>query len=139
MPTVQEIIASYKNADASFSPNTPADYKTGRDLWDAIKHGGKERIGSVRLSTGDDRAWKVRVRRSGKRGRYLKINSKDGSGLEIRATADQYRPDEYRCITPEEWTVLALFAEGRSDWQGRRDDGDLATCAQDIITRITTS
>jgi hypothetical protein len=137
MANLEDILAQYQTGGIAVRSGKKKELKTGRDLWDAVHHGGKERIGSVRLRDESGRGWKVRVRSSGKRGRYLKLTSLDGSGLEVRATADGYKPEMYRSITPEEWTVFALFAEGGSDWLGRRDDPALLDCVKELLHRLT--
>lgn len=88
-----DIITLYKTGKAA--------YKIGKyGLFDNIVHAGKDRVGEVLIRDSSYRLWEVKVRVTGKRGRYLKINSKLGKE-EILASAEGYKPGKYLSITQD--------------------------------------
>lgn len=102
-------------------------YKGGKNLYDKLLHGGKDRVGEVLIRDNRYHLWEVKVRQTGKRGKYLKITS-ELNGNEILASADNYKIGKYLSITSEEWEVFALCT--------MHDDENLYTCAQDILNRL---
>lgn len=105
-----------------------AAYKIGKyGLFDNVVHGGKDRVGEVKIRDSSYCLWEVKVRETGKRGRYLKISSKL-SDEEILASAEGYKPGKYMSITQDEWTVFALCTEN--------DNPQLISCAQNILDRL---
>ena len=115
--TPQDIVVFYKTGEAAF------------DLWNEIWHGRKDYLGSVMLQDSSSRLWKVKVRFTGYRRRYLKIRLVSNTSRKLRASADGYKPGEYLCITPNEWQVFACLAEGKHD-------SELHACAQSILSRL---
>lgn len=114
----------------------PADivtlYKVGEtaeELWNEIWHGGKEDLGEVLIQDSSSRLWKVKVRFTGYRKRYLKIKLESNGSRKIRASADNYKPEEYLRITPDEWHVFALLAKDEND-------RELYACARSILDRL---
>ena len=66
----------------------------GRDfdnVFNEVMHSGKEYFGEVCVQDSSGNLWKIRIRHTGDRGRYLKIDSKTNSSHQIRATADNYK------------------------------------------------
>lgn len=115
-----DIIMLYKAGKAA--------YKVGKyGLVDNIAHGGKDRVGEVLIRDSSYCLWKIKVRITGNRGRYLKIKSKL-DGQELRASTEGYKPGKYLSITDDEWTVFALCTEN--------DDPQLHACAQSILDRL---
>lgn len=107
-------------------------YKVGEaaeDLWNEIWHGGKEDLGSVLIQDSSCHLWKVKVRFTGYRKRYLKIKLESNGSRKIRASADNYKPGEYLRITPDEWHIFALLAKDNNDPK-------LYACAQNILDRL---
>ncbi|MFB2880476.1 hypothetical protein [Floridanema aerugineum] len=103
--------------------------KVAEDLWNEAWHGGKEDFGSVLIQDSNSRLWKVKVRFTGYRKRYLKIKLESHGSLKIRASADNYKPGEYLRITPDEWHVFALLAKDNNE-------RELYACARSIIDRL---
>ncbi|WP_334907455.1 hypothetical protein [Nostoc sp.] len=64
-----------------------------------------------------NREWKVKVRRTGNRGRYLKISSYPDYKQSLRASADKYK--SYLQITSDEWEVFYRTAKGLKDSRAR--------------------
>ena len=113
--------------------------KVGSSIWKEIRHGGKDKIGSVLLQDSVGAMWKVRVRRTGKRGRYLKFSSQSPEGRKFRASADGHHPSKYAGISVSEWEVFALFAQGEKDWQGRTENEELTVAVHELLNRLVAS
>ncbi|MBD2199748.1 MULTISPECIES: hypothetical protein [Calothrix] len=96
-------------------------------VFNEVMHSGKEYFGDVCVQDISGNLWKIRVRHTGDRGRYLKIDSKTNSSQQIRATADDYK--DYVRITPDEWEVFRLLV-------GNPNDKDLYYKAKSILSRI---
>jgi hypothetical protein len=84
-------------------------------VWNEIWHGGKDFLGEVNIQDSSGCFWEVKIRNTGHRGRYLKLKSKSGSKGKMRASADNYKPEEYLSITPDEWEVFFLLANDSKD------------------------
>ena len=81
--------------------------------------GGKDYIGEdFTVIDERHRAWIVAVRQAGTRGRYIKFKSK-ASGVEVRASADGYKPQKYHPITLQEWKICGEYAQGNKDHYSR--------------------
>lgn len=96
-------------------------------LLDGVVHNGKEYLGEVFIQDSSGRLWKVKVRYTGHRQRYLKISSQSNTSREIRASADNYKPEEYLQITPNEWESFYRLANNERDFYG---------CVQSILDRL---
>jgi hypothetical protein len=127
----QNIIALYKAGKAAYKVGSQV-----KNIYDLVSQGGKDKVGSVLMRDSNGNLWEVKVRATGKRGRYIKITSKPKASREIRASVDDYKPEKYLFITSDEWTIFALFAEGKDDWQGRLEDQDLYSNAKSILNRL---
>lgn len=103
--------------------------KGSEAIWNELCHGGKEDLGEANIQDSSSCLWEVKVRKTGYRGRYLKIKSKTGSSRKMRASADNYKPGEYLSITPDEWEVFYLLADNGNDIK-------LYTCAKIILDRL---
>jgi hypothetical protein len=110
--------------------------KWGRGFYEEIAHNGKDKVGSVLLRDHQMRLWKVRVRRTGHRERYLKFDPENHDAQKFRASADSDKPHGYQSISEAEWMVFALFAEGGSDWEGRVEDADLHASVKTVLDRL---
>jgi hypothetical protein len=95
-------------------------YKLGKEiaqdankLFDNVRHNGQHDLGETVLRDSRNREWKVKVRRTGNRGRYLKIYSYPDYKKKLRASADQYK--SYLQITPNEWEMFYRAARGLED------------------------
>lgn len=87
-------------------------FKMSAKIYGAMKHpDGKDCVGEFRVRDNTSREWKIKVRATGNRGKYLKLKSKVGS-REIRASANGYKPEKYARITPQEWSACAEYALG---------------------------
>ena len=92
-----------------------------------VMHDGKDYYGEVDVQDSSGTLWRIRVRRTGDRGRYLKINSKTNSSRQIRATADGYK--DYVQITPDEWDMFRLLV-------GNPNHVELYLYAKKVLSRI---
>lgn len=99
------------------------------DVWNELRHGGKEDLGNANIQDSSGCLWEVKVRTTGNRGRYLKIKSKTGSSRKMRASADNYKSSEYLSITPDEWEVFYLLANNGND-------KELYNCAKSILDKL---
>ena len=88
--------------------------KTTRTIWWELRHDGKERIGSFDIYDGHGGTWKVRVRWTGNRGHYLKVDSRDDEAIKYLVSAEGYRPEKYLQITEEEWALFLPLAKGKA-------------------------
>lgn len=115
--TPQDIVVLFKTGEAAF------------DLWNEVWHGGKDYMDSVILQDSSSRLWKIKVRFTGYRGRYLKIRLMSDNSRKLRASADGYKQGKYLCVKPNEWQVFACLAEGRYN-------SELHEWAQSILSRL---
>ncbi|MBW4562624.1 MAG: hypothetical protein KME32_16025 [Mojavia pulchra JT2-VF2] len=92
-----------------------------------VMHDSKDYYGEVDVQDSSGTLWRIRVRRTGDRGRYLKINSKTNSSRQIRATADGYK--DYVQITPDEWDMFRLLV-------GNPNHVELYLNAKKVLSRI---
>jgi hypothetical protein len=107
-------------------------YKLGNDaskLWNQIWHGGKDCLGELKIQDSSGCLWEIKVRYTGYRGRYLKLQSKSNDKRKIRASADNYKIGEYISITPTEWEVFLLLVKDSKD-------KEIYTCAKNILDRL---
>lgn len=74
-------------------------------------------MGETVLCDSYNREWKVKVRRTGNRGRYLKIYSYPDYKQRLKASADKYK--SYLQITSDEWEVFYRTAGGLQDSRAR--------------------
>ncbi|QIR40929.1 hypothetical protein HCG51_32445 [Tolypothrix sp. PCC 7910] len=92
-------------------------YKLGKEIAkDAnhlFGHSGKDDLGEKILCDSHNQKWKVKVRCSDKRGRYLKIYSYPDGKKKLRASADQYK--YYLRITSDEWELLYQAVAGQNN------------------------
>ncbi|MEH2330878.1 hypothetical protein [Nostoc sp.] len=86
-------------------------------LFDNTRHSGKHYLGETVLCDSYNREWKIKVRRTGNRGRYLKIYSYPDYKQKLRASADKYK--SYLQITSDEWEVFYRTAGGVKDSRAR--------------------
>jgi hypothetical protein len=86
--------------------------KTTRVIWWELRHDGKEKYGSVTIDDGNGGTWKIRVRWTGNRGNYLKIDSKDNHAIKYLVSAEGYRPEKYLQITEAQWEPFLRLAKG---------------------------
>ncbi|MDZ8050714.1 MAG: hypothetical protein RMX68_021030 [Aulosira sp. ZfuVER01] len=86
-----------------------------KDTNEIFGHSHKDDLGETVLRDSHNREWKVKVRYSSKRGRYLKIYSYPDGKKKLRASADQYK--YYLRITPDEWEWFCRAAEGLQNSQ----------------------
>ena len=110
--------------------------KKAKKAYNNAKHDGKDNIGSVRVRDMHGCLWKVRVRNSGKRGRYLKLKPKGHAADKFRASCDGYKPDEYRAISENDWLGFMYFAEGYNDWEGRVDEPELFVFVKYVLNKM---
>ncbi|MBD0386280.1 MAG: hypothetical protein ICV54_07065 [Nostoc sp. C3-bin3] len=80
---------------------------------DKTRHSGKHDLGETVLCDSHNRKWKIKVCRTGNRGRYLKIYSYPDYKQKLRASADKYK--SYLQITSDEWEVFYRTARGVND------------------------
>lgn len=117
-------------------------YKAAKKTWTKLKHDGYERAGTARIVDSQDDEWQVKIRRSGKRGRFLRIERKRPKGEEFLACAG-HKPEKYLQITSEEWEAFYLFAyrEDHHDqeWVGHIEQRDLYACVKGILARLAAS
>jgi hypothetical protein len=73
-------------------------FKSGKEfardfdnIFNKFLHDGKEYFGEVLIQDNAGYLWKIRVRWTGDRGRYLKLDSQSNSSQQIRVTADGYK------------------------------------------------
>ena len=98
--------------------------------------GGKDKFGSFYIWDSSYEEWKVRVRRSEKRGCYLKLTS---DGVEVLATVSPYKPHKYGShgkyprISMEEWEACVLLADGESGNRGPFIDQELVEAVREVI------
>jgi hypothetical protein len=118
-----QIVQLYKAGKTAYKAG-----KEGKKLYEKLLHGGKDRVGKVLIRDNRYHLWEVKVRETGKRGRYLKITS-ELNGDEILASADNYKIGKYLSITSDEWEVFALYTE-------HEEDENLDTCAKNILNRL---
>lgn len=90
----------------------------GSTIIDKIQHNGKDYVGEFSIRDNKYIEWKVKVRQTGNRGRYLKFESKTHD-VKFRASADGYRPEKYAQITPTEWEYCAAYALGDQSYQSQ--------------------
>jgi len=79
-------------------------------LLNNTRHSVKHDLGETVLCDSSNREWKVKVRRTANRGRYLKISSYPDHKQRLRASADKYK--SYLQITSDEWEVFYRTAGG---------------------------
>ena len=85
-------------------------YKLGkeisRDVHESIDSGHKKKqyLGEIVISDINIHPWKIKLRCTKKRGRYLKIASQIDESQKIRVSADGYK--HYIQITSEEWDIF---------------------------------
>ncbi|BAY62234.1 hypothetical protein NIES22_23030 [Calothrix brevissima NIES-22] len=87
--------------------------KIAQDISKIFGHNGRNDLGKTVLRDSHNREWKVKVRHSSKRGRYLKIYSYPDGKKKLRASADQYK--YYLHITYDEWELFYKAAAGLED------------------------
>ncbi|BAY31587.1 hypothetical protein NIES2107_34480 [Nostoc carneum NIES-2107] len=87
--------------------------KIAKDANHLFGHSGKDDLGETILCDSHNRKWKVKVRSSNKRGRYLKIYSYPDGKKKLRASAEQYK--YYLRITFDEWELFYRSATGLKD------------------------
>lgn len=86
--------------------------KLSGKIHESLKHpDGIDYVGEFRVRDFNSREWKIKVRETGNRGRYLKLKAKVGD-REVRASADNYKPGKYARITPQEWSLCVEYATG---------------------------
>ena len=117
-----QIVQFYKAGKTAYKAG-----KEGKKLYEKLLHGGKDRVGEVLIRDSRYHLWEVKVRETGKRGRYLKITS-ELNGDEILASAVNYKIEKYLSITSEEWEVFAICTQD--------DNENIHKCAQDILNRL---
>ncbi|MUG91708.1 hypothetical protein F7734_04105 [Scytonema sp. UIC 10036] len=98
-------------------------YNLGCKLVEDTRHKPKQYLGEVVIYDNKNCRWKIKLRSTGTRGRYLKLSSQNCK--ELRASADGYK--SYLQMTSSEWEVLYRLAHGVEDVQGR---------AQQILNRL---
>lgn len=116
----------------------PGGARSARDVLafsTALRRRGKK-VGSVVLGDELGLAWKVKVRLSGKRGRYVVAEPVERPGPPIRASADAFRPDKYLALEPAGWELLARLAAHRADWRRQVDDAEGLRLAREHLTRL---
>ncbi len=118
-------------------------YKVGKvalpitkSMYDEIKHGGKEKIGSsFYLKDKRGREWKIKVRRTGKRDEYVKFKCIDDGGNKLKfkagVTSHRRKPEKYYQISNDEWSVLAIMAESDGS-----ESSDLLEVCEGILNRL---
>lgn len=104
-------------------------------LWRAVQEPAGERLGSVQLRDSARRQWAVDVRRD-HRGRYLQFRPIAVDIERFRASADGWNAEEWLAISPQEWTAFALFAAGRHDGAGHREDRELGLAVPRLLDRM---
>ncbi|MEM7592349.1 MAG: hypothetical protein AAF383_12645 [Cyanobacteria bacterium P01_A01_bin.83] len=90
-------------------------------------HKNKQYLGELVLTDVNEHPWKVKVRYTKKRGRYLKISSQIDSSQKMRASADGYKA--YTQITPEEWEIFNRLS-------GLKDQQQLHNRARQILNKL---
>lgn len=115
-----------------FNINITDFYKLGKEVsQDAHKliHDGqnKQYLGEVIITDVNEHPWKVKVRYTKKRGRYLKISSQVDSSQKMRASADGYKA--YTQITPEEWEIFNRLS-------GLQEQQKLRSQSQKILNKL---
>lgn len=87
---------------------------------------GKEKVGSVLIRDSKGRQWKIKVRTSERRGRYMKVKPVGHSTVEkFRLSAEGYKPHKYDPVAEEVWADFAFFSEGKEKWEGHTEDKEL--------------
>ncbi len=92
-----------------------------------VVYNGKEYLGEVFIQDSYGCLWKVKVRYTGNRKRYLKISSQSSASRKIRASADNYKPGEYLHMTPKEWENFYRLAN---------NDQEVYRCVQSTLDRL---
>jgi len=99
-------------------------------IYNDLVHSGKEDLGKFYLQDSNYRTWKVKVRTTGNRGRYLKVKCKT-LGMKRKVSADGYKPGKYLQIASEEWIAFAVYAETQ--------DSRLLPCIGQVLNRLATN
>ncbi|MBH8551694.1 hypothetical protein I8751_04745 [Nostocaceae cyanobacterium CENA357] len=96
-------------------------------LLNRVRHDGKDYLGEVFVQDSYGCLWKIKVRYTGNRKRYLKISSQSGKSRHIRASADNHKPGEYLQIAPNEWESFYRLANNEQQFY---------KCTQNILDRL---
>lgn len=100
-----------------------------RELWWTFRHDGKEKYGSVVLNDGMGGGMKIRVRWTGNRGHYLKVDSTANDAIKYLVSADGHRPDKYLQITEGQWELFLRLARGE-------ESPDLTEAVRPVLAQI---
>ncbi|AFY65886.1 hypothetical protein GEI7407_1392 [Geitlerinema sp. PCC 7407] len=98
-----------------------------KSIYEDLVHSGKKELGEFYLKDGNYITWKIKVRVTGNRGRYLKLKS-NLSDDTIRVSADGYKPSKYLQMRLEEWMAFAAYVKTR--------DSRLKSCLEDVLDRL---
>jgi hypothetical protein len=121
-----EIIALVKSAQVAHKAAMYAG-DVVKGVYEDFIHDGKEEVGEFYLRDRNYRTWEVKVRATGKRGKYLKLKSNLADDT-IRVSADGYKPGKYLQMRLEEWIAFATYVETR--------DSRLKPCLEDVLDRL---
>lgn len=80
--------------------------------------------------------WRVKVRRTTKRGRYVRVEPVGLKGPCIRASVDAYQPERYLPVDPATWEALAFHSPDSNDWRVFVDVQEQASAARVALTRL---
>lgn len=96
-------------------------YKLGKEVsQDAHElihdgHKNKQYLGEIIITDINKHPWKIKVRYTKNRGRYLKISSQLDSNSKMRVSADGYK--NYTQISGEEWEIFNRLSGLKSQQQ----------------------
>lgn len=131
---LDQILAAYA-AGAGAHVNGKPLAADAAALWRAVQEAAGGHLGTVQLRDSARRQWAVDVRRD-RRGRYLQFRPIAVDIERFRASADGFSPEEWLPIAPQAWTAFALFAAGRHDGSGHREDEELALAVPRLLDRM---
>lgn len=98
-----------------------------KSIYEDLVHSGKDELGEFYLRDRNYQNWEVKVRITGRRGRYLKLKSNLVDST-IRVSADGYKPGKYLQMRLEEWMAFAAYVETR--------DSRLKPCLEEVLDRL---
>lgn len=96
---------------------------------DEIVHGGKNSYGEVKVKDKQNRLWKIKIRKTGNRGRYLKCRVIGDSSIKFRASADSYKPTKYIQIEPAEWDIFLCLSQ-------EKNNSDLKDKSENLVNKM---
>lgn len=98
-------------------------------FYNTVLLGGKEKIGQLTMKDRRDRLWLVKVRETGKRGKYLKFEALFDKDVEIRASVNgKYKPHKYIFTSLEAWKLLGIYSQTKDTY--------LESYVEDVLNQL---